>query len=41
MEEAGGSRKPADLPAFNRKMTEEFSEGKHAGQKAEAKATAS
>jgi protease I len=34
------SRKPADLPAFNRKMIEEFAEGKHAGQRAEAKATA-
>jgi protease I len=34
------SRKPADLPAFNRKMIEEFAEGKHAGQKAEVKATA-
>lgn len=25
------SRKPADIPAFNRKMIEEFAEGKHAG----------
>jgi protease I len=28
------SRKPADIPAFNRKMIEEFAEGKHEGQKA-------
>jgi protease I len=27
------SRKPADLPAFNKKMIEEFAEGKHEGQK--------
>jgi protease I len=27
------SRKPADLAAFNKKMIEEFAEGKHAGQK--------
>jgi len=27
------SRKPDDLPAFNRKMIEEFAEGKHAGQR--------
>src|SRR5262245_10094555 len=27
------SRKPADLPAFNRKMIEEFCEGPHAGQR--------
>ena len=26
------SRKPADIPAFNRKMIEEFAEGVHAGQ---------
>jgi protease I len=26
------SRKPADLPAFNRKMIEEFAEGRHTGQ---------
>jgi deglycase len=32
------SRKPDDLPAFNRKMVEEFAEGKHAGQKVKAKA---
>jgi protease I len=28
------SRKPADIPAFNRKMVEEFAEGQHAGQQA-------
>lgn len=28
------SRKPADLPAFNRKMIEEFEEGVHTGQRA-------
>lgn len=28
------SRKPDDLPAFNRKMLEEFAEGVHAGQRA-------
>jgi protease I len=27
------SRKPADIPAFNRKMIEEFGEGIHAGRK--------
>ena len=27
------SRKPDDLPAFNKKMIEEFSEGKHEKQK--------
>jgi protease I len=32
------SRKPDDLPAFNRKMIEEFAEGPHARQKAEATA---
>jgi protease I len=32
------SRKPDDLPAFNRKMVEEFAEGKHAGQKVKAQA---
>lgn len=32
------SRNPGDLPAFNRKMIEEFAEGKHARQKAEATA---
>jgi protease I len=35
------SRKPDDLPAFNRKLIEEFSEGKHVAQKAGSKATAS
>jgi protease I len=28
------SRKPDDIPAFNRKMIEEFAEGRHAGQTA-------
>ncbi|MFL6467014.1 MAG: type 1 glutamine amidotransferase domain-containing protein [Pyrinomonadaceae bacterium] len=28
------SRKPEDIPAFNRKMIEEFSEGLHRGQRA-------
>jgi protease I len=28
------SRKPADIPAFNEKMLEEFAEGPHGGQKA-------
>jgi protease I len=28
------SRSPKDLPAFNRKMVEEFAEGVHAGQRA-------
>ena len=32
------SRKPDDIPAFNRKMIEEFAEGTHARQKAEATA---
>ncbi len=27
------SRKPDDIPAFNRKMIEEFAEGKHAGRR--------
>ena len=27
------SRKPDDIPAFNRKMIEEFAEGEHAGQR--------
>src|SRR5690606_19845423 len=31
------SRKPADIPAFNQKMIEEFAEGRHAQQ---ARATA-
>jgi protease I len=30
------SRKPDDIPAFNRKMIEEFAEGIHAGQRASA-----
>jgi protease I len=30
------SRKPDDIPAFNRKMIEEFCEGHHAGQTAQA-----
>jgi hypothetical protein len=29
------SRKPADIPAFNRKMIEEFREGRHAQTAAE------
>ena len=32
------SRKPDDLPAFNAKIVEEFAEGVHAGQQAEAAA---
>lgn len=32
------SRKPDDIPAFNRKMIEEFAESTHARQKAEATA---
>jgi protease I len=28
------SRKPDDIPAFNKKMIEEFAEGKHAGRQA-------
>ena len=31
------SRKPEDIPAFNRKMIEEFAEGKHKGQSASAR----
>lgn len=31
------SRKPDDIPAFNRKMIEEFREGVHRGQKAASK----
>jgi protease I len=34
------SRKPDDLPAFNKKMIEEFAEGKHAGQKRSVQAGA-
>jgi protease I len=35
------SRKPDDIPAFNKKMIEEFAEGKHAGQRVSAEATGS
>jgi protease I len=35
------SRKPDDIPAFNNKLIEEIREGKHAGQRVSAKATAS
>jgi protease I len=31
------SRKPDDIPAFNNKMIEEFSEGRHAGRREETK----
>ena len=31
------SRKPDDIPAFNRKMVEEFAEGVHTGQQAKAR----
>ena len=34
------SRKPDDIPAFNRKMIEEFAEGEHEGQRAAAHVTA-
>ena len=34
------SRKPADIPAFNRKMIEEFAEGEHPAQKERAEAGA-
>jgi protease I len=34
------SRKPDDIPAFNKKMIEEFAEGKHAGQREKVKAGA-
>ena len=34
------SRKPDDIPAFNRKMIEEFAGGEHEGQHAAAHATA-
>lgn len=30
------SRKPADIPAFNAKMIEEFAEGRHTGRRAKA-----
>jgi deglycase len=32
------SRKPDDIPAFNKKMLEEFCEGKHTGQREKTKA---
>ena len=32
------SRKPDDIPAFNRKMIEEFAEGIHAGQRTKVNA---
>ncbi len=32
------SRKPDDIPAFNKKMIEEFCEGRHAGRRVETKA---
>src|SRR5215204_5365495 len=35
------SRKPDDIPAFNRKMIEEFAEGIHEGQRPAARSTAS
>ena len=35
------SRKPDDIPAFNKKMIEEFGEGKHTGRRVTAEATAS
>ena len=35
------SRKPADLPAFNKKLIEEFAEGRHEQQAAKTKATTS
>jgi protease I len=35
------SRKPDDIPAFNKKMVEEFCEGKHTGQRVSTEATAS
>jgi protease I len=35
------SRKPDDIPAFNKKMVEEFVEGKHAEQAQKARASAS
>jgi protease I len=33
------SRKPDDIPAFNKKMVEEFAEGVNAGQRQPARAT--
>ena len=35
------SRKPDDIPAFNKKLIEEFAEGKHEQQAAKTKATSS
>jgi protease I len=35
------SRKPDDIPAFNKKMIEEFCEGRHAGQREQTKAASS
>jgi protease I len=35
------SRKPDDIPAFNKKMIEEFAEGKHERRRVSAEATAS
>ena len=35
------SRKPDDIPAFNKKLIEEFAEGRHEQQAAKTKATAS
>jgi protease I len=35
------SRKPDDIPAFNRKLIEEFAEGRHEQQAAKTKATSS
>jgi protease I len=35
------SRKPDDIPAFNKKMVEEFCEGKRTGQRVSTEATAS
>jgi protease I len=33
------SRKPADIPAFNAKMIEEFAEGQHEGQREAAQSS--
>ena len=33
------SRQPDDIPAFNKKLIEEFAEGKHAGQKSAAQSS--
>ena len=35
------SRKPADIPAFNQKLIEEFAEGRHEAQAARARTTSS